>query len=144
MIVFMANMIGTFMAVILMHFFNMASEEQIAAFVEIAKHSTGYTGLEIFLLAVPAGFILATMVWMLPSSQSSKALVIIVMTYVISIGGFTHVIAGSAKIFMLFFNDIIGASYMFKYIILAALGNITGGTVLFSLLAYGQTYKELE
>ena len=142
-IVFVANMIGTAFATFLMGPVGIASPEQMEAFMSISRDMVIKSHLNIFLTAIPAGFILATMVWMLPNAKNSKISVVLLMTFVISIGHFSHVVAGSAEAFLLLYQGQISLSYTISYILLAGLGNITGGTVLFSMLTYAQTYKEL-
>jgi len=141
-LVFVANMIGTAFAAFLIGPVGIAPIEQLEMFLAISHHAVDKTPMEIFLTAIPAGFILATTVWMLPSSRS-KVLVIMLMTYVISIGGFSHVVAGSTEVFLMLFNNELGIIDGLTFIVLAGLGNIVGGTFLFSMLAYGQTYMEL-
>lgn len=142
-LVFLANMIGTAFAALLMGPIGIATPEQLEAFLSLSMGAVDKQPLKIFLTAIPAGFILATMVWMLPSTQTSKVLVILLMTYVISIGQFAHVVAGATEVFLLLFENQISLRHGITYILLAGLGNIIGGTVLFSVLAYGQTFKEL-
>ncbi len=142
-VVFLANMIGTASAAFVVGPLGVSPAEHVGAFVDISAKALDKIPMEIFLTGIPAGFILASMVWMLPSTHYSKVLVILLMTYVISIGHFSHVVAGSTEAFLLFFTSQISFFDAFTYIVLAAAGNIVGGTVLFSLMAYGQTYKEL-
>lgn len=142
-IVFFANMIGTAFAALLMGTLGVASDIQLEVFIAISKEAVIKDGTKVFLTAIPAGFILATMVWMLPNTPDSKTAVVLLMTYIISIGGFSHVVAGSCEAFLLLFEGYMGLWPTVQYIFLAGLGNITGGTILFSLLAYAQTYKEL-
>jgi len=49
-----------------------------------------------FLKAMLAGWLIALMVWLLPSARSARLLVIMLLTYVVAIGRFPHIIAGSA------------------------------------------------
>ena len=44
-----------------------------------------------------AGRPIGLMVWLLPSADASRALIIILLTYVIAICQFPHVIAGSVE-----------------------------------------------
>jgi len=39
----------------------------------------------------------AALVWMLPSAEGTEIFVITLITYLIALGGFTHVVAGSAE-----------------------------------------------
>ena len=50
---------------------------------------------------VASGFLIAAMVWMIPSAESAKFWVITLMTYLIAIGGFTHIVAGSMEAYLL-------------------------------------------
>lgn len=143
-IVFVTNMIGTFLAAFMASQVGIATPDQLAEFIKLSSKAMDKTSAEIFLTAIPAGFILAAMVWMLPSAQSNKFFIILMMTYVISIGGFAHVVAGSTKAFLLLLEHQINLSDCLQYIALAGAGNIVGGSVLFSVLAYAQTSKELK
>ena len=41
------------------------------------------------------------MLWLLPGADSSRVSIIIILTYLIGLGGFNHTIAGSVKMFYL-------------------------------------------
>jgi formate/nitrite transporter FocA (FNT family) len=67
------------------------------------------------------------------------------MTYLIALGGFTHVIAGSAEAFYLVFTGhetLLHAVFGFFLPTLA--GNVAGGTVLFAVLSYAQVREEID
>jgi formate/nitrite transporter FocA (FNT family) len=84
------------------------------------------------------------MVWLLPGAESGQFSVIVMTTYLISAGGFMHIIAGSMEAFMLVQNGVISAWPMITdFLIPVLLGNIIGGTALFALLAYAQVMKEI-
>ena len=80
---------------------------------------------------------------MLPSAQNNEFFVIFLMTYLIAIGDFTHVVAGSAEAFVLMLSSDISIGDAFGYIGAAGLGNVIGGTGLFALLAYAQVKDEI-
>ena len=95
-------------------------------------------------LAIPAGFLIAAMVWLLPSAETSRFHVVTIVTYIIAIGGFSHIIVGSFEAFMLLVNLEIGLGTMLtQFTIPVLLGNVVGGTALFALLAYAQVMKEV-
>lgn len=143
-IVFITNMIGTFFAAFMASQVGIATPDQLAEFVKLSAKALDKTTGDVFLMAIPAGLILAAMVWMLPSAQGNKFFIILMMTYVISIGGFSHVVAGSTKAFLLLLENQINLADCVLYITLAGAGNIVGGSVLFSVLVYAQTSKELK
>jgi formate/nitrite transporter FocA (FNT family) len=93
---------------------------------------------------IAAGFLIAVMVWLIPSAEGMEFHVIVVLTYLIAIGGFAHIIAGSMESFMPLFAgrmDIVQMLWGFMAPVL--LGNIIGGTVLFGVLSYAQVMKEI-
>ena len=49
----------------------------------------------ILLRAVFAGWLIALMVWLLPFAETGRVTIIILVTYVIGLGGFAHIIAAS-------------------------------------------------
>ncbi|MEO0714895.1 MAG: formate/nitrite transporter family protein, partial [Pseudomonadota bacterium] len=97
-----------------------------------------------FLRALPAGFIIAGLVWMLPSAKGSEFWMIFTFIYLIALGDFAHVIVGSVELFALVWAGDVGLGKVAAANILPALlGNITGGTGLFALLAWAQVREEI-
>lgn len=145
-IVLAANLCGTLTAALFADVVRFASENQLAAFYAVSESAViGKSALDVFVQAIPAGFFVAALVWMLPSSKGFEIWVILIMTYLIAIGGFAHVIVGSMEVFLLLLDGRIGPAYAFGgYIVPALAGNIVGGTGLFSLLAYAQVREEIE
>jgi formate/nitrite transporter FocA (FNT family) len=66
------------------------------------------------------------------------------MTYLIAVGEFMHIVAGSMEAFLLVANGHLGVWPMISgFGIPVLLGNIVGGTVLFAVLSYAQVMREL-
>ena len=142
-VVFATNLVGTFIVALLLTKFDFASQEQLAAVIEVSKHAIHRDLFDVFIQGIPAGFLIAALVWMLPSSESNEFLVIFLITYLIAIGDFTHVVAGSAEAFVLLLAGDASIGEAFGYIFFAGAGNIIGGTGLFALLAYAQVKDEI-
>ena len=143
-IVLAANFCGTFLTAAIATHWSILTADTLAAILEISRHLATLTPTETFLRGIPSGFFIAAMVWMLPSAKGSKVLVIIMFTWLIAAGGFTHVIAGSNEIFTLVLNGDMNIFTAFIYHIAPVLmGNILGGTGLFAMLAYGQVQEEM-
>ena len=84
------------------------------------------------------------MVWLMPSAENARFHVVTIVTYIIAIGGFSHVVVGSFEAFMLLINADIGVGTMLaQFLIPVLIGNVIGGTALFALLAYAQVMKEV-
>lgn len=81
---------------------------------------------------------------MLPESDGFGFFVILVFTWLIAAGDFTHVVAGSVEMAFLMVQGLLpvyDAAFGFFLPVLA--GNILGGTLIFALLAFGQVRNEL-
>ncbi|WP_242634363.1 formate/nitrite transporter family protein [Marinobacter salicampi] len=143
-IVLAANLCGTFITAAIGVHGGILPADTLAAILEISHHLASLTPAETLLRGIPAGFFIAALVWMLPSAKRSEVLVIVMFTWLISAGGFTHVIAGSNEIFTLVLSGEMNIFTALIYHILPVLiGNIIGGTGLFAMLAYGQVHEEM-
>ncbi|WP_306132246.1 formate/nitrite transporter family protein [Roseivivax marinus] len=144
-VVFLANIIGTFFVALLSVHGGTVVPEYVEGMKAISEHYSEYTFWEALKYGVPAGFFIAAIVWMLPSSEGTEIFVIFVFTYLIAMGEFTHVVAGSKEAFLLWLSGDITAYKCFIGLILPSfIGNVLGGTGLFALLAYGQVKAEIE
>jgi len=143
-LVLVANLAGTLLAALFCTYTSVISPDVRDAMLAISHESVSHAPLDIFFKAIGAGFLIAGMVWLLPSANTTQFHVIILMTYVIVIGGFAHVVAGSFEGFMLVANGRLQIWPMLMGFDLPALaGNIIGGTALFSVISYGQVAKEM-
>jgi formate/nitrite transporter FocA (FNT family) len=103
------------------------------------------TPLEMFTKGIVAGWLIAALVWMMPSAEGTEIFVITLITYLIALGGFTHVVAGSAEAFYLWFIGQESLSHViFGFFLPTLAGNVAGGTVLFAVLSYAQVREEIE
>ena len=84
------------------------------------------------------------MVWLLPSADASRALIIILLTYVIAICQFPHAIAGSVEAaFCVFTGHATIAEYVSRFLIPTFLGNAAGGAILAALLNHAPLAEKL-
>ncbi|MDP5130390.1 MAG: formate/nitrite transporter family protein [Paraglaciecola sp.] len=143
-VVLAANLVGTFItAAIAMHG-GVLTQEILDSVLQISRHVAALSPMETLLRGIPAGFFIAAIVWMLPSAKGSEVLVVMLFTWLIAAGEFTHVIAGSNEIFSLvLIGEMPFAAAFLQHIGPMLMGNIIGGTGLFAMLAYGQIREEM-
>lgn len=92
-----------------------------------------------FSKGIAAGFLIATMVWMVPGAGNAKVFVILLMTYLIGIGGFTHIIVGSAEVmFLVFEGKISFENFALDFALPTLAGNVVGGSLIFALISHAQ------
>ena len=91
-----------------------------------------------------AGWLIALMVWLLPSAKSARLFVIILLTYVVAIGQFSHIIAGSVEAFFAVLSGAAAPSqYIFGFFLPTIVGNTIGGVALVALLNHAPLAPEL-
>jgi formate/nitrite transporter FocA (FNT family) len=143
-IVLSANLAGTLFAALFCCLTPVLSPDIRAVMLDISHHAMEGSPLDLFFRAITGGFLIAAMVWLLPSAGSAEFLVITVMTYIIAVGGFAHVIAGSFEAFMLVVSGQLDVWRSIAFIsVPVLLGNIVGGTVLFTLISHAQVAPEM-
>ena len=143
-IVFISNLVGTALAALFLLNTQLFTLEIDHALNELAHHVASFSVTENLIKGIPAGILIASLVWMLPSA-SNKFLLIFFITYLMGLGGFTHVIVGSAEMaYWVYQGHASLDTYLFQFLIPATLGNIIGGTGVFTLLIYGQVNEELD
>ena len=143
-IVIVTNIFGTALSSLFFLTTDLFNPEVDHALDEIAHHVASFTAWENFLKGVLSGLLIAALVWMLPS-VNNKILLIFLITYLIGLGDFTHVVVGSVEVAYLVWQGQASLSeYFFQFLLPTTLGNIIGGTGIFTLLIYGQVNQELE
>lgn len=144
-IVLGGNLVGCFFfAGFLAHSGAFSAETQ-SAITDIGRHLMANSPMEMFTKGIMSGWLIAALVWMLPSSEGTEIFIITLITYIIALGDFTHIVAGSVEaIYMVLIGEVgIGQAFG-GFFIPTLLGNVAGGTVLFALISYAQVREELE
>jgi len=90
-----------------------------------------------------AGWLIALMVWLLPGAENARAPVIMIITYIVGLAGFNHVIAGSVEVlYDVMRGGQTWSAYWLQFFFPTLLGNVIGGIVLVTALSYGQVVAE--
>jgi formate-nitrite transporter family protein len=142
-IVLVANLLGTSIVARLLSW--------PGVFDERIHESMRHIGMEIVhsgtlpgvVKAIFAGWLIALMVWMLPSARSARLFVILILTYVVALGHFPHIVAGSVEAaFVVFSGDAGMADYLTGFLLPVLLGNCLGGIALAALLNHAPLADE--
>lgn len=140
-----ANIGGTLLVAVLIAKQIIVGPEQLGTALEISRSILTHGFATTLLFAMPAGFLIGSIAWILPNARGTEFWVIILITYLVALGGFSHVVVGSAEAWLLMlagktsFSQAIGG-----FMLPAFLGNIIGGTGLFAVLAHGQVRSEIK
>jgi formate/nitrite transporter FocA (FNT family) len=143
-IVLFANFAGTLFAALYCSFTPVLTPELKDAMLEISRDIMNHGEFEMFVKAIAAGFLMAAMVWLIPSADTAQVHVVTLMTYLIAAGGFMHIVAGSMEAFMLVVGgDLTWMAMMVDFLLPVLAGNIVGGTALFALLSCAQVMEKI-
>ncbi|MEO0861195.1 MAG: formate/nitrite transporter family protein [Pseudomonadota bacterium] len=144
-VVLTANIIGAAIAAAFMAHSGAFAPDLTAIIADLSRHATGFPPGEAFVRGIPAGILVASIVWMLPRQTGSDVLLIILFTWLIAAGDFTHIIAGSVEMWFLLLQGELGVGRaLVNFFIPVLAGNVIGGTAVFTLLAWGQVKAEVE
>lgn len=143
-IVLAANLIGTLFAALFCTFTPVLTTEIYDGMLTISRHMGELSIAQMFFRGIASGFLIAAMVWMIPSAEGSKFALVILMTSLIAIGGFTHIVAGSMEAYLLVIvGDWQWWQMIVQFFVPVLTGNIIGGTALFALISYAQVMEEI-
>ncbi|MET0137427.1 MAG: formate/nitrite transporter family protein [Sphingobium sp.] len=141
--VLFANLVGVTLVSGLMAGEIVLTHDQRLAALDILSKLEVQEGLKTLTLGIPAGFIMAAIAWVMPNARGNEFWVLFILTYIIGLGGFSHVVTGSSQATFLWMS---GRMTLYEvlsdFTIPALIGNIIGGTGLFAVLAHGQVRSD--
>jgi formate/nitrite transporter FocA (FNT family) len=138
-VVFAANMVGALAMAFVLARTNALEPDIRAAFVALGHEGMQHGFGTILLRGIFAGWLIALMVWLLPFAETARVWVIVIITYLVGLGGFAHVIAGSVEMMALAaageksWGAVVGG-----FIVPSLVGNIIGGVTLVAALNHAQ------
>ena len=144
LIVLAANIAGTWIAAWLMTTHGLFEQPVVEALHALAAAPFSHDFVPTALKAIVAGWLIALMVWILPSARSAQILVIVVIAYIVAAAQLTHVIAGSVEsAYAVISGDASLAEYFIRFLVPTLLGNVIGGVTLVALLNHAGVVSEM-
>jgi formate/nitrite transporter FocA (FNT family) len=112
---------------------------QHEVFESLALHAVEPGPGALLVKAVFAGWLIALMVWLLPFSEANRLHTVVLMTYLVALGSFSHIIAGSIEVMNGMWRGVIAwHEFALDYFWPVLIGNIFGGLALVTALNHGQ------
>lgn len=141
--VLIANILGAFLFSFVIGNVAIFEPEVYQEINKIAELTVSGGFIKTFFGAIFAGWLIALIIWLLPFAEQSHIWVIIIITYLIGLGHFSHIIAGSVDGFYGVITQQFAVSdFIFKFFIPTLSGNIVGGVALVAAINYAQiTYE---
>jgi formate/nitrite transporter FocA (FNT family) len=115
------------------------NEETRQAFLAIGKEAIANGAWVNGLRGVFAGWLIALMVWLLPVAETARVAVIVVITYLVALAQFSHIIAGSADaLYVVAGGQASFWDVMARWFAPTLAGNVIGGTTIVAALNRAQ------
>ncbi|BAN48401.1 formate/nitrite transporter family protein [Metapseudomonas resinovorans] len=144
-VVLLGNLAGTLLvAYVMLHLpiFDAATD---AAFLDIGRKLMESDSGQMFAKGIVSGWMIATMVWMIPAQEQAKVWIIVMVTSLMALGDFTHIVVGSVEAFYLVFaGELAWVDYWLVFAMPTLAGNIVGGSFIFALISHAQVRSDVE
>jgi len=139
LVVLCFNLLGTAIFALVLTYFDVLQPKVDEALALIASREFGHDFGTMFVRAIFAGWLVALMVWLMPFAESARVGVIILVTFVIGLAHFPHVIAGTvAALFGVFHGPYSFFEFLSEFFVPTLLGNMVGGIMLVAAINYAQ------
>ena len=143
-LVLVANLVGAWLFAALLTIGGVFQPDVVKALHELAVLPLEGSFWATFIRAVFAGWLIAVMVWLLPSARSARLLTVLLITYVVALGRLSHIIAGTVDTA---YAVLTGAAplhdYFVRFLAPTLLGNTAAGVALVALLNHAAIASEL-
>ncbi len=137
-IVLVGNIVGALIGAYFLVRAQPMPAEAVAPMANFGVMMMQHDPLTRFVQAIFAGWLIALMVWLLPLAETAGPFIIFLVTYVVGIAEFAHVIAGSIEVFYAIFEGKLGWDAYPPFFVPTLLGNIVGGVAFVTLIGFAQ------
>jgi formate/nitrite transporter FocA (FNT family) len=142
-VVLVGNLSGTLLVAYVMLHLPIFDSKTDLAFLEIGRKVMENDAGKMLAKGIISGWMIATMVWMIPSMESAKMWIIILITYFMALGDFTHIVVGSVEVsYLVFAGELPWKDFWLVFAGPTLVGNIIGGSFIFALISHAQIRSE--
>ena len=142
-IVLLGNLAGTLLVAWVMLELPIFDSKTDVAFLEVGRKVMENDISQMFAKGIVSGWMIATMVWMIPSMEHAKIWIILVITYLMALGDFTHIVVGSLEVsYLVWAGDETWGAFLMDFALPTLAGNIIGGSFIFALISHAQVRSD--
>ncbi len=142
-VVLLGNLAGTLLVAWVMLELPIFDAKTDVAFLEVGRKVMHNDISQMFAKGIVSGWMIATMVWMIPSMEHAKIWIILMITYLMALGDFTHIVVGSVEVsYLVWAGDETWRSFWLEFALPTLAGNIIGGSFIFGLISHAQVRSD--
>ncbi|CAG9227765.1 Putative transport protein [Paraburkholderia sabiae] len=144
-VVLVCNVISSWLFAAMLRLPGVFEADVVDALDETARGAIGpVETFPTFMRAVFGGWLIALMVWLLPSARSARLLTVVLITWVVAVAKLSHIIAGSTEVaYAVLAGDASLADYFNRFLLPTLAGNVVGGMSLVALLNHAAIAPEI-
>jgi formate/nitrite transporter FocA (FNT family) len=143
-IVLVFNILGTFLFAWLISHPGLFDPDINKALHAVAEEAIKDGFWPMLIKAILAGWLIALIVWLIPGAGQARLMLILILTYVVAIAHFSHIIAGSVEAAYNVWSGTIGiGAYFTRFLIPTLIGNTIGGVSLVAIINHAPVREEL-
>ena len=143
-VVFLTNIVGTILFAYLISHGGLFQPPVNEALRGIAEEAMRDPFWPMMIKAVMAGWLIALMVWLIPGAGPARLLLILIITYVVAIARFSHIIAGSVEAaYAVWIGSKDVGAYVTRFMVPTLIGNMIGGISFVGILNHAPIRGEL-
>ncbi|UVM20765.1 formate/nitrite transporter family protein [Pseudomonas wadenswilerensis] len=142
-VVLLGNLAGTILVSYVMLNLPIFDSKTDVAFLDVGRKVMENDLNQMFAKGIISGWMIATMVWMIPSMESAKAWIILMITYLMALGDFTHIVVGSVEVsYLVWAGEVSWTAFWLDFAAPTLIGNIIGGSFIFALISHAQVRSD--
>ncbi|CAG8866905.1 Inner membrane protein YfdC [Pseudomonas fluorescens] len=142
-VVLAGNLAGTLLVAWVMLELPIFDSKTDVAFLEVGRKVMKNDISQMFAKGIVSGWMIATMVWMIPSMEHAKIWIIVLITYLMALGDFTHIVVGSVEVsYLVWAGDETWTHFWLEFALPTLAGNIIGGSFIFGLISHAQVRSD--
>lgn len=142
-VVLLGNLAGTLLVAWVMLELPIFDSKTDVAFLEVGRKVMTNDISQMVAKGIVSGWMIATMVWMIPSMEHAKIWIILTITYLMALGDFTHIVVGSVEVsYLVWAGDETWSRFWLEFALPTLLGNIIGGSFIFALISHAQVRSD--
>ncbi|SDK96454.1 Formate/nitrite transporter FocA, FNT family [Pseudomonas delhiensis] len=138
-VVLLGNVVGALLFAYAMLHLPIFDAKTDQAFLEIGREVMENDGWQMFSRGIVSGWMIATMVWLVPAAEGAKVWIIILVTYLMSLGSFSHIVVGTCEVgYLMWAGELGWKAFLLDFALPTLAGNIVGGSLIFALISHAQ------
>ncbi|RWU22491.1 hypothetical protein DM813_15060 [Pseudomonas alkylphenolica] len=138
-VVLLGNLAGTVLVSYVMLNLPIFDSKTDEAFLDVGRKVMENDLSQMFAKGIISGWMIATMVWMIPSMEHAKIWIILMITYLMALGDFTHIVVGSVEVsYLVWAGEVSWPVFWMDFAAPTLIGNIIGGSFIFALISHAQ------